>query len=58
MFEGTNNTFTRTAWFDGSRPYSGLALERDTIKHNQRRRIWDQAFTVKGVYRKTTNIFV
>ena len=49
MFEGINNTFTRPAWFDGSRPYSGLATERDTGIHNHRRRVWDQAFTSKGL---------
>ena len=50
MFEGTNHTFTRPAWFDGSRPYGGLTGERDTNAHNQRRRVWDQAFTSKGVH--------
>lgn len=48
MFEGTTRPFTRPAWFDGSRPYGGLAGERDTSVHNQRRRVWDQAFTSKG----------
>ena len=50
MFEGTNRNFTRPAWFDGSRPYGGLTGERDTRVHNQRRRVWDQAFTSKGLH--------
>lgn len=49
MFEGINNKFTRPAFFDGSRPYSGLSMERDRNVHDHRRRIWDHAFTTKGL---------
>ena len=55
VFEGLNNKFTRPAWFDGSRPYPGLTGERDKSVHDHRRRIWDRAFTPKGLYDKETS---
>ena len=50
MFEGTSHPFTRPAWFDLAKPYGGLTGERDTSVHHHRRRVWDQAFTAKGLH--------
>ena len=57
MFEGSNNKFTRPAWFDAGEKHGGLANERDPSVHSHRRRVWDQAFTTKGLYDGSSHFF-
>lgn len=42
------NTYTRPDWYDSINPMKSLANVRSPAVHDQRRRIWDQAFSVKG----------
>ena len=56
MFEGINNKFTRTDWFDAGGDKPTLTLIRDASLHAHRRRIWDQAFTAKGRYNRTAHV--
>jgi hypothetical protein len=39
---------TRTPFYDVVLPMKSLANVRDPVVHDQRRRIWDQAFSTKG----------
>ena len=48
MLEGTNNRFSKPAWYDSGRPYWGLSMQRKDSSHEQRRRIWNHAFSTKG----------
>ena len=48
-FDGYDNRCTKTAWYDFILPMVGLNTTRDKGFHDKRRRIWDQAFTTKGL---------
>jgi len=43
------NTYTRPDWYDSINPMKSLANVRSPAVHDQRRRIWDQAFSVKAI---------
>lgn len=46
---GTDNQFSKPAWYDAGRPYWELTMLRDKHLHDHRRRIWDNAFSTKGM---------
>ena len=48
ILEGSKNSFSKPAWYDNLRPYTGLNTHRSKVVHEHRRRIWDQGFTTKG----------
>jgi hypothetical protein len=48
IYEGNRNPFTKPAWYDNLRPYTGLNTHRSKYVHEHRRRIWDHAFSTKG----------
>lgn len=48
ILEGSKNPFTKPAWYDNLRPYTGLNTHRSKVVHDHRRRVWDQGFTTKG----------
>ena len=48
-YDGYDNRCTKTAWYDFILPMVGLNTTRDKAFHDKRRRIWDQAFTTKGL---------
>lgn len=43
------SAFRRPDWYDLPLPLKSLANVRDVAIHDQRRRIWDQAFSLKGI---------
>ena len=49
MSSGSDNQFSKPAWYDSGRPYWGLTMHRDKHLHDHRRRIWDNAFSTKGM---------
>ena len=48
ILEGSKNLFSKPAWYDNLRPYTGLNTHRSGVVHEHRRRVWDQGFTTKG----------
>lgn len=48
IYDGKTNPFTKPAWYDNLRPYTGLNTHRSRWVHEHRRRIWDRAFSTKG----------
>lgn len=48
ILDGSRNPFTKPAWYDNLRPFTGLNTHRSKIVHEHRRRVWDQGFTTNG----------
>jgi hypothetical protein len=48
IYDGIKNPFSKPAWYDSLRPYTGLNTHRSKYVHDHRRRIWDYAFSTKG----------
>ncbi|KAL8964360.1 MAG: hypothetical protein Q9183_004506, partial [Haloplaca sp. 2 TL-2023] len=46
--EGAKNPFSKPAWYDNLRPYTGLNTHRSKTVHGHRRRVWDQGFTTQA----------
>ena len=46
---GVNSKCTKAAWYDMLMPNISLQSSRSKTFHDQRRRVWDHAFSVKGV---------
>ncbi|KAL8793202.1 MAG: hypothetical protein Q9195_004232 [Heterodermia aff. obscurata] len=59
ILDGPKNAFSKPAWYDNLRPYTGLNTHRSKIVHEHRRRIWDQGLTTKalGSYEKQVKIY-
>ena len=52
VLKGAKNSFSKSAWYDNLKPYTGLNTYRDKAEHDQRRRIWDHGFTTTGFIAK------
>ena len=50
ILDGSKNQFSKPAWYDNLRPYTGLNTHRSKVVHQHRRRVWDYGFTTKGLY--------
>lgn len=50
ILDGSKNPFSKPAWYDNLRPFTGLNTLRSKVVHEHRRRVWDQGFTVKGTW--------
>ncbi len=48
LMNGAGNKCTKAVWYDFLLPEIAINSTRDKLAHDQRRRIWDQAFTPKG----------
>lgn len=46
---GVNSKCTKAAWYDMLMPNISLQSSRSKTFHDQRRRVWDHAFSVKGL---------
>lgn len=44
----TKNQMTKTDWYDMVLPRTSSIFTRDEDEHTARRRLWDQAFSVKS----------
>ncbi|KAL8670626.1 MAG: hypothetical protein Q9168_004837 [Polycauliona sp. 1 TL-2023] len=49
MNSGPHNPFTKPAWYENLKPYTGLNTYRGKTEHKHRRRIWDHAFTTEAL---------
>jgi tryprostatin B 6-hydroxylase len=50
MIYGPGSKCTKTAWYDVvGLPNKSLQLERDRVTHDKRRKVWDRAFSTKGM---------
>ena len=45
---GRDNPCSKTAWYDFLLPEVAMNTTRDKQAHDQRRRVWDHAFSFKG----------
>jgi len=48
--DGKGNDCSKTPWYDLILPQIALNTTRDRLQHDQRRRIWDHAFSINGVH--------
>lgn len=46
--DGPGNKTTKSVWYDFLMPDMGVTTIRDKTFHDQRRKIWTQAFSEKG----------
>ncbi|KAI0839148.1 cytochrome P450 [Hypoxylon sp. FL0890] len=53
---GSNSRCTKTDWYDNLAPVNALVLTRSRDKHDWRRRIWDNAFSIKALRQHETTI--
>ncbi|KAI9702665.1 MAG: hypothetical protein M1820_006049 [Bogoriella megaspora] len=56
ILDGRKNRMTKSVWYDFLLPLSGLNAIRDNKLHDQRRRIWDRAFTTNALQKYETHI--
>lgn len=50
LIYGPGSKCTKTAFYDVvGLPNKSLQLERDRITHDKRRKVWDRAFSAKGM---------
>ena len=47
-YDGYDNRCTKSAWYDFLQPAIGLNTTREKKVHDERRRIWDHAFSARG----------
>lgn len=45
----TASNFPKAPWYDILLPEIAMSTARDKAVHDQRRRIWDHGFSIKGV---------
>jgi len=48
--DGPGNSCSKAVWYDFLLPEMAVNTTRDKAQHDQRRRIWDKAFTRQGIH--------
>ena len=48
--EAPGSACGRTDWYDNILPMKGLISLRNNYEHDQRRKIWEKAFSIKGTF--------
>ena len=56
--DGTGTKCTKAVWYDILLPTVSLVTTRDPGLHNERRRIWEQAFRPRGKERSAASVSV
>lgn len=56
VMDGPGNACTKAVWYDFLLPEVAVNTTRDKLKHDQRRRIWDQGFSTKALLQYHTRI--
>ena len=57
--DAAGNDCSKAVWYDFLLSEVAINTTRDKVKHDQRRRIWDHGFTMKGfLLRYTTHLLV
>lgn len=48
---GTGSKCTKSPWYDVvGLPHTTTHLERDRVRHDKRRKVWDRGFSAKGKF--------